>query len=162
MFMPYITMGQTYDSKKEDDSPLTIVSGGRAVRVKGIPGTQRTIMDELGRSHHRSIRALSIAPAMPGWYRVRVVLSLKDEGQSCALNRPSQWLCPMGLSRCHSRSPGQPTPPRYIILRASQRQLGTTFVTQDVAVTVCLFAVFAAWIMIRLALGLGIPWALLL
>lgn len=50
---------------------------------------------------------------------------------------------------------------RYFILLKAQRALRTTFVAQDVALSLTLLAVFGAWVLLRLALGLGEPWLLI-
>lgn len=50
---------------------------------------------------------------------------------------------------------------RYLILMRAQLRLKTTFVMQDAVLTVGMVALFASWIAVRLALGFGVPWALL-
>jgi len=50
---------------------------------------------------------------------------------------------------------------RYLILLRAQRRFKTTFVRQDVALTLALLAALGFWIGVRIALGLGVPWALI-
>ncbi|VWX53099.1 oligosaccharide flippase family protein [Novosphingobium sp. 9U] len=50
---------------------------------------------------------------------------------------------------------------RYFILLKAQRRLRTTFVAQDVAFSLTLLGVFGAWVLLRLAMGLGEPWQLM-
>jgi len=50
---------------------------------------------------------------------------------------------------------------RYAILLKAQRQLRTIFVGQDVVLSLVLLAVFGAWVLLRLTLGLREPWMLI-
>lgn len=50
---------------------------------------------------------------------------------------------------------------RYAILMRAQVRLGTTFVLQDIALTLGLAGLFGSLVGLRLALGLGVPWALI-
>lgn len=50
---------------------------------------------------------------------------------------------------------------RYLLLLRTQRRLGMTFLRQDGAFSLGLLGLAGAWIAIRLALGLGVPWALM-
>jgi hypothetical protein len=49
---------------------------------------------------------------------------------------------------------------RYAILMRAQVRLRTAFVAQDLALSAGLVALFAGWVLLRLVLGLGVPWAL--
>jgi O-antigen/teichoic acid export membrane protein len=48
---------------------------------------------------------------------------------------------------------------RYLILMRTQLRLQATFIAQDLIFSFGLALVFSAWIFIRMALGLGLPWA---
>jgi O-antigen/teichoic acid export membrane protein len=48
---------------------------------------------------------------------------------------------------------------RYLALLAAQVRLRTTFLAQDLVLTLGLLALLAIWMLIRLGLGLGMPWA---
>lgn len=50
---------------------------------------------------------------------------------------------------------------RYLLLLRTQRRLGMTFLRQDATFSLGLLAIGSAWIGVRLALGLGVPWALM-
>lgn len=50
---------------------------------------------------------------------------------------------------------------RYLLLLRTQRRLGMTFLRQDATFSLGLLAIGGAWIGVRLALGLGVPWALM-
>lgn len=50
---------------------------------------------------------------------------------------------------------------RYLMLLRTQRQLGATFLAQDIVLTLGLIGLFGAWIALRLVLGLDVPWALM-
>jgi O-antigen/teichoic acid export membrane protein len=49
---------------------------------------------------------------------------------------------------------------RYLVLMRTQVRLKTTFVGQDVVLSLALAALFGAWVALRLALDLGVPWVL--
>lgn len=49
---------------------------------------------------------------------------------------------------------------RYAILMRAQVRLKTTFIGQDLALSLGLAALFAGWVVLRSVLGLGVPWAL--
>lgn len=50
---------------------------------------------------------------------------------------------------------------RYLLLLRTQRRLGMTFLRQDGAFSLGLAGVAGMWIVIRLTMGLGVPWALM-
>ena len=50
---------------------------------------------------------------------------------------------------------------RYLILLKAQARFRLTYLAQDAALTLALAALFAAWIALRLTLGLNVPWALM-
>ncbi|EIZ79012.1 putative membrane protein [Novosphingobium sp. Rr 2-17] len=50
---------------------------------------------------------------------------------------------------------------RYVILTKTQLRMKLTFLRQDAALSLGLLAIFGGWVLLRLALGLGVPWALI-
>jgi O-antigen/teichoic acid export membrane protein len=48
---------------------------------------------------------------------------------------------------------------RYTMLMRSQLRLGTAYLVQDALLSLGLATLFGGWIALRLALGLGVPWA---
>lgn len=48
---------------------------------------------------------------------------------------------------------------RYLVLARAQVRVRLTFMVQDAALTAGLIALFAGWLTIRLAFGLGLPWS---
>jgi hypothetical protein len=51
---------------------------------------------------------------------------------------------------------------RYAILMRTQIRMQTSFAAQDAILSLVLLAVFAGWAAVRLVLGLGVPWALIM
>lgn len=50
---------------------------------------------------------------------------------------------------------------RYLSLLRAQYRIGVAFLAQDVALSLGFVGLFGGWIALRLALGLGVPWALM-
>jgi len=50
---------------------------------------------------------------------------------------------------------------RYGILMRAQQRLNLTFRRQDMVLSLWLAAIFAGWLALRMALGLGLPWAMM-